>query len=265
MIRALKEINWKVFGILLAGGLLGVLAILPFASDLVRTMPLGESGPSLPMPLIVALALVQNGLLLAVTIMVGLILAPRVGLTMPLFESWANGNPAPAFAGTALRAFGAGAAAGAAIIAVEVVFFLQYLSPSMRTYFDIPLWKRLLSGVVYGGVTEELLMRLFLLSFVTWLLGRWWKTPEGKPTAGAFWTAIVIVALLFGLGHLPATALMAPLTPPLILRALVLNGLAGTVFGYLYWRHGLEAAMLGHMSAHLVMQVPGVMLVTRML
>jgi hypothetical protein len=48
-------------------------------------------------------------------------------------------------------------------------------------------------------------------------------------------------------------------------RALVLNGIAGIVFGYLYWRHGLEAAMIGHMSAHLVMQIPGVIILTRML
>jgi hypothetical protein len=32
-----------------------------------------------------------------------------------------------------------------------------------------------------------------------------------------------------------------------------------------YWTHGLEAAMIGYMSAHLVMQIPGVMMLTRML
>jgi hypothetical protein len=58
---------------------------------------------------------------------------------------------------------------------------------------------------------------------------------------------------------------MTPLTPVLIVRALVLNGIAGVVLGYLYWKNGLEAAMLGHMSAHLVMQVPGVMLLRMML
>ena len=58
---------------------------------------------------------------------------------------------------------------------------------------------------------------------------------------------------------------MTPLTTTLVFRALVLNGIAGTVFGYLYWRHGLEAAMIGHMSAHMVMQVPGVIMLTRML
>jgi len=63
--RALKKLNWRVFGILFAAGLLGVLAILPFMSDLLKTFPLGDRGSTLPMPLIVVLALVQNGLLLA--------------------------------------------------------------------------------------------------------------------------------------------------------------------------------------------------------
>jgi hypothetical protein len=48
-------------------------------------------------------------------------------------------------------------------------------------------------------------------------------------------------------------------------RALVLNGVAGIAFGYLYWKDGLEAAMIGHMSAHVVMQIPGVIVLTRML
>ena len=108
-------------------------------------------------------------------------------------------------------------------------------------------------------------MRLFLMSLVAWLVGKRWKTPEGRPSAGAFVTAIVVVALLFGLGHLPATAAMAPLTSVIVIRALVMNGVAGAAFGYLYWRHGLEAAMMAHMSTHLVMQWPGVMLLLGML
>ena len=55
------------------------------------------------------------------------------------------------------------------------------------------------------------------------------------------------------------------MTPGLVVRALVLNGVAGAAFGYLYWRHGLEAAMAGHMSAHVVLQIPGVMLLKALL
>lgn len=85
------------------------------------------------------------------------------------------------------------------------------------------------------------------------------------PTSGAFWTAIILVAVLFGLGHLPTTSAMAPLTQMLVVRAVVLNAIAGIVFGYLYWKRGLEAAMLAHMSAHLVMQIPGVLLLKSIL
>jgi len=45
----------------------------------------------------------------------------------------------------------------------------------------------------------------------------------------------------------------------------VLNAVAGVAFGWLFWKYGLEAAMLGHMSAHVVMQAPGVMLLRAIL
>jgi membrane protease YdiL (CAAX protease family) len=262
LMHALKEVNWRAFGILLPAGLLGVVAVLPLILDLVSTVAPRQDGPPLSLPLLITLALAQNGLLLAVAITLGLMLAPRVGLTMPVIEAWAGGRSAPPFGGSAVRAFALGAGAGAALVAIDVLFFLDSLSAPMRASFDTPLWKRLLAGVVYGGITEELLMRLFLLSLVVWLLGRWWRT-SGRPADGAFWMGIAIVALIFGLGHLPATSLLAPLTPALVVRALWLNGIAGVAFGYLYWRHGLEAAMLGHMSAHLVIQIPGVLLISR--
>ena len=73
------------------------------------------------------------------------------------------------------------------------------------------------------------------------------------PADGAFWTAILLATLLFGLGHLPATKSITPLTPMLIVRAITLNGIAGIGFGWLYWRYGLEAAMLSHFSADILL------------
>jgi membrane protease YdiL (CAAX protease family) len=216
------------------------------------------------MSLVVGLALLQNGILLAVAIAIGLVLSGRIGLRLTLIRSWVAGQRPLAPKGVIVPGLLLGGVAGAVLVAVDGVFFLRHLPETMRQTFDIPLWKRLLAGIVYGGITEELLMRLFLLSLVAWLLGRWWKTSDGLPTAGAFWTAIVVVAILFGLGHLPITSAVASLTPHLVARALALNGLAGVAFGYLYWKHGLEAAIAGHMSAHVVMQVPGVMLLRTM-
>jgi len=52
-------------------------------------------------------------------------------------------------------------------------------------------------------------------------------------------------------------AQLGPLTPQLIAAVLFLNGIAALPFGYLYWSRGLEAAMLAHFSADLVLHVIG--------
>lgn len=266
MIQVLKEVNWKKFALLLAAGLVGVIAVLPFMLDLLGSSAFGQTpAPAIPVPLLVAATLLQNGVLLAVVILIGMILSARVGLRMPLISAWATGGPRPALRAIVVPGILVGAATGAVLVALEAFLFLRQLPAAPIPLFEIPLWKRLLAGVLYGGITEELLMRLFLVSLVAWLLGKFLKTQDGMPTPAAFWAAIVFVAILFGLGHLPITAAISPLTPLLITRALVLNGVAGVAFGYLYWRHGLEAAMLGHMSTHLVLQAPGVMLLKSML
>lgn len=266
MIQALKKIDWKVFAVLLGAGLLGVVAILPYVMDLLGTSMIDRgSARDIPFPLVVILAIVQNGVLLAVVIAIGMILSERVGLQMPLIRNWVAGRRPRNVRAVALPGIAVGAAVGAVLVGIEATFFLRHLPAAMRPAFEIALWKRLLAGVVYGGITEELLMRLFLVSLAAWLFSRRWKTREGLPTTGAFWTAIALVAIVFGLGHLPATSLMTPLTPLIVARALVLNGVAGIAFGWLFWKYGLEAAMLGHMSAHVVMQAPGVMLLRAIL
>jgi hypothetical protein len=54
--------------------------------------------------------------------------------------------------------------------------------------------------------------------------------------------------------------LLAPLTPVVVARALVLNGVAGATFGVLYWRAGLEAAMVAHVAADVVLHGVGPLL-----
>jgi len=266
MIHVLKKIRWKVFVILLVMGLLGVIAILPYTVDLLGSSIMrGAPASEMPLVLVVALAIIQNGILLSVAILIGMILSESIGLQMPLIRAWASGERPVNVKAVVLPGIVAGAAVGIVLVTVEALFFLKHLPEALLPLFDIPLWKRLLAGIVYGGFTEELLMRLFLLSLMAWLLGKWWKTTEGMPRSGVFWTAIILVAVLFGLGHLPVTSAMTPITESLVVRALVLNGIAGIAFGYLYWKRGLEAAMLAHMSTHLVMQIPGVMLLKTML
>ena len=115
-------------------------------------------------------------------------------------------------------------------------------------------WKGFLASF-YGGIDEEVLLRLCVMSFLVWLGRLVSKTADGHPTTAVFWIANVLAAVLFGLGHLPATAAILPITPTVVVRAVVLNGLLGVAFGWLYVKHGLESAMISHFSADLVLHV----------
>jgi len=69
------------------------------------------------------------------------------------------------------------------------------------------------------------------------------------------------MAILFALGHIPATrALAGNITPLLLARALVLNVPVGLICGWLFWRKGIEAAIIGHFVADLVYHVGGTLL-----
>ncbi|WP_157268624.1 CPBP family glutamic-type intramembrane protease [Azohydromonas aeria] len=115
-------------------------------------------------------------------------------------------------------------------------------------------------GLLYGGLTEEVMLRWGVMSLAVWLvaalLARWRRAPAhggavASPAPLAAWTGIVAAALLFAAGHLPALALVTDLTPALLVRTLGLNLLAGMLYGWLFWRHHLESAIVAHASTHL--------------
>jgi hypothetical protein len=105
----------------------------------------------------------------------------------------------------------------------------------------------LFQGVLYGGLTEEILVRWGLLSGIAWLL-----VKVGLRTKIATWIAVVAAAMLFAAGHLPALVAAAELNAPLVARTLLLNAIGGLAFGTLFVRHNLESAMLAHMVAHVM-------------
>jgi membrane protease YdiL (CAAX protease family) len=93
------------------------------------------------------------------------------------------------------------------------------------------------------------------MSVLAWLGKFISHTADGRPTTAILWIANVLAAVLFGLGHLPATSMLLPLTALVVTRAIVLNGLLGIAFGYLYMTRGLESAMIAHFSADIVLHV----------
>lgn len=112
-----------------------------------------------------------------------------------------------------------------------------------------------LASVFYGGIIEEVLLRLFLMSLVAFLIWKLFfrKCSKNEIPQGVFVAANVLCALLFAAGHLPATITMfGTLTPLVLLRCFLLNGGLGLVFGWLYRRYGIQYAMIGHAGAHII-------------
>ena len=254
---------WRIFWLLLIAAVVSVVAGLPYVFELLLSSEEIRQALPFPLPVIALLSVAQNSVVLGVAIAVGLRLAERVGLQLPIITAWASGERPAAMRPIVVHALGLGLTAGALLVVIDVSVFLPQMPPAIRELAagSIPLWKRMLAGILYGGILEELFCRLFLFSLFAWLLGFVLRASDGRPSATAFWIANLLVALLFSLGHLPATSMLVPLTPMVVTRALVLNGLAGVTCGSLFWRRGLEAAMLAHMAFHLVMQLPGVWLV----
>jgi hypothetical protein len=113
-------------------------------------------------------------------------------------------------------------------------------------------WQGLLASF-YGGIDEEILLRLGMMTFLIWLAS--WVSRARPMSPAIYWAGNVLAALLFGAGHLPAMAAIATLTPLVVFRTIFLNGIVGIVFGYFYWKHGLVSGMVSHFSSDLIIHV----------
>jgi membrane protease YdiL (CAAX protease family) len=240
--------------ILWAAGLIGAVAALPLFLHISAAILERAAAKGVTEPLVAALFVVQTGVYLAITVPVGLWAASRLALRTPLSEALATGRSlreaAKPFLGTAVVA---GAATGVVLWLLSAFVFGPSMPDEYTAMRRSITWQGL-PAALWGGITEELLSRLFLLSLLA-LGARRLLTPkaEGLPAA-PFWVANALAALLFGLGHLPSAFGRVPLTPAVWAYAIVLNGICGMVFGWLYWRRGLEAAMVAHFMVDIVLQ-----------
>ena len=99
------------------------------------------------------------------------------------------------------------------------------------------------------------MLRLFFMSLIAYIIWKLFFKKHHKENipASVFIIAHIIAALLFAAGHLPATiSVFGTLTPVLLIRCFLLNGGFGLVFGWLYRKHGIIYAMLGHILFHVV-------------
>src|SRR5690606_17750459 len=107
-----------------------------------------------------------------------------------------------------------------------------------------------LARILYGGITEEILIRFGLMSLLVWIINK----LSGSLSKGVYFAGILLAAFLFAIGHFPVVfTSMANPSAALLAYVFLGNTLAGVFYGWLYWRKGLEAAFIAHIVTHLVM------------
>jgi hypothetical protein len=240
-------INWKLFFILLAACVIASVLVMPYAQAIT------SSGVEMT-PLLFILSLVRNMVIFALAIFLGLLLSKHIGMGLPIAQGLLEGkNQTKEIKSIMLISICLGTWAGIAIVLLNIPF--ARLIPELSlSDSSVAAWKALLASF-YGGIAEEVLLRLFMVSLLAWIAFKIKKNADGRPTDIGIWVSIFLAAIIFGLGHLPATAQITPLTGTVVARAIVLNGVGGIAFGWLYWKKGLESAMIAHFTADIILHI----------
>lgn len=234
-----------VFGIACA---LATALLFPY---LMLVMPQALAKVPVPIPLLVLVQALQALLLLGLFAFCGLRMGHRVGLGAPWLRALVFRRPR--VAQPWLLAALCGFAAAGVVIALDPLF-APYMPKAIQALPATPQ-SHALAGFLasfYGGIAEEVQLRLFFTTLIAW--GLCLLSRGARPRWHA-WFAVVLAALVFGAGHLPAAAKVWPLDAVVVVRTVLLNAIAGLVFGWFYVRKGLESAMLSHFCADLLLHV----------
>lgn len=194
---------------------------------------------------LLAIAAAQGALITFLASLIGLKLAKKVNLKLNFkFDKKAL-----------VLAILIGLATALIITLADRFIFAKYLPSGMATYVFSPIY--LISGILYGGIIEEILLRLLVMSLFVLILWKLFAKSYDYLNIPdwVYIAAVILAAVLFAAGHIPFTAETIGLSIPILIRCFILNGMGGLGFGYLYWEKGLAYSMIAHAATHVFMQI----------
>ncbi|MFF0827100.1 type II CAAX prenyl endopeptidase Rce1 family protein [Brevibacillus sp. NPDC003359] len=202
-----------------------------------------------PISVMVAITIIQSCVFLALATAIGLWLMPSTGFRLWILDHWVSGVELP-FSIWSFWAIsiGSGIAVGLLVKLVDRYFFQLHMTPIMGKE---PISSRFFGFLssFYGGVCEEVLMRLGVMTVVVFL------AQKIGLMGISYWLGICVAAIVFAVSHLPTNYMTYGKGKMVTVWTLLLNGILGILFGFLYWRYGLEAAIISHFSADIVLHV----------
>ncbi|EMS34328.1 hypothetical protein C943_03547 [Mariniradius saccharolyticus AK6] len=191
--------------------------------------------------------LVNPTLLLIISITIGTLLKDSAGIRLPILDAKKDKPMLSVFQDLLhpLLVLTAISSLGVMVIYLGTCWGFDPAFKEVIKGPGLPVWTR----VLYGGITEEILMRYGLMTMLLWILKEF-----NRPNSHIqFWIANILTAMLFATGHLPAL-FNEVFSPSIWTLVYILGGnfWAGLCFGFAFWRFGLILAILTHMGFHLI-------------
>lgn len=194
------------------------------------------------------LSLINPTILLVITVVVGTLLHEKVHLDVPLIKGLIRNEKNRNIRKIIIFGLAGGIIAGISLVLVGAVY--EHFLPKEFSKLGENIQTSLAVRFLYGGITEEIMMRFGLMTFIVWLLSSLFKSLNVK----MYWAGILVASLLFAIGHFPVVFQALGSPSVLLLSYIVLgNSIGGIIFGWLYWKRGLESAFIAHIIAHVVM------------
>ncbi len=261
LLPARERFSWKIFFTILSMALVASIIKIPAVLYSIEAINKPQDWI-----MIGTVSTLQDFLLFGlVSGVIGLILAGRIGFGMPLLRNWYTKKPISSM----LKGATLATIIAVLVLIVTNIAVLLLLKPMVQNDFashglklsdfeniaQIPLWATALASFS-AGILEEIGFRLGLMTLFVFLGSLIWKETDGHAKSIVVWVAILLTSIAFGLLHiLNITALGLPLTFSLIAYAILGNSIPGIIFGWLYWRRGLETAIATHILLDLFIHV----------
>lgn len=231
--------------ILLLLGLAGIL------STLTMDLPIPEEIKkqllkSISLQELKYVALINPTIILIIAITIGLLCYKKAGLRMPIIEAFVERNTINEFFSSFKITVFLGLICGSLIVLISKLPVLPIEFEKLNNKAE----PNIITRFLYGGFTEEIILRFGLMTFLVWLIQVVFK----KTNSLSYIMAILLSALIFGIGHLPILyQLVDHPSLPMITFIIVCNTIGGIVFGWIYWKKGLEYSFLAHIVCHIIL------------
>ncbi len=132
------------------------------------------------------------------------------------------------------------------VVIISLIYLFIEDHSSFQKLKDTKLETNFLVKILYGGITEEIMVRWGLMSCIVYLSLFVVKNKY------AYYIGIFLSSIFFGMGHLPIVfqLLGDDMDIFILLYIVFMNFIPGLVFGYLFWKRNIETSIVTHILFH---------------